>query len=65
VPAIASCVAAWARALDELVGKDENEAWTEDLLEKIKESGGRLKIVLQVSPFAGRAMVRLIDAGPL
>jgi hypothetical protein len=48
VPAIASSVAAWARALDELVGKDENEAWTEELLEKIKEGGGRLKIVLQV-----------------
>jgi hypothetical protein len=54
VPAIAASVAAWARALDEIVGKDENEEWTEELLEKIKESGGRLKIVLQVrylSPF--------------
>ena len=48
VPAVASCVGAWARALDELVGKDENEEWTEELLERIKEGGGRLKIVLQV-----------------
>jgi hypothetical protein len=48
VPAITSVVASWARALDETVGNDANEAWTEELLEKIKENGGRLKIVLQV-----------------
>jgi hypothetical protein len=48
VPAITSIVTAWARALDDVVGDDANEAWTEELLEKIKENRGQLKMVLQV-----------------
>lgn len=47
MPTITSIVTAWARALDDLLGNDANEAWTEEVLEKIKENGGQLKMVLQ------------------
>ena len=38
VPNIASAVSAWCRCICELADDDKNEAWTETLLEKLKES---------------------------
>jgi hypothetical protein len=47
VPAIASTVAGWCKALEDIVGDDQNEEWTEELLEKAGKSSA-VKLVLNV-----------------
>jgi hypothetical protein len=47
VPAIASAVSGWCNALEEIAGDDQNEAWTEELLERVGKSNA-VKVVLEV-----------------
>ena len=46
--AVAGCVLAWSTAFRELLEDDEVEVWTEEVLEKLKGGGGKLRINLEV-----------------
>jgi hypothetical protein len=47
IPSIARVVAAWCISLTELAGNDDNAAWTDELLERLKQRC-LLKITLEV-----------------
>ncbi|KEZ43545.1 hypothetical protein SAPIO_CDS4458 [Scedosporium apiospermum] len=49
VPAVAGVVKAWSEAAAQLLEDDNNEEWTEEVLDKLKESGSRLRLVLEAS----------------
>jgi len=49
VPAVAGTVSCWVKALAELLEDDNNETWTDELLEKLKSSWSKLRIFLEVS----------------
>ena len=46
--AVAGCVLAWSTAFRELLEDDEVEVWTEEVLERLKGGGVKLKINLEV-----------------
>lgn len=52
VAAVAGMVTIWCKAMGELLEDEENEEWTEGLLERLKESYSRLKLFLEVRAFA-------------
>jgi len=56
VPAVAGVVKAWSEAAAQLLEDDNNEEWTEEVLDKLKESGSRLRLVLEVSLTRGSVM---------
>jgi hypothetical protein len=46
---ISGCVTAWCRALAELLDDENNEEWTEGLLERLKDAWSRLRLFIEVS----------------
>jgi hypothetical protein len=48
IPAVAGCVTVFCRSMTELLEDENNEEWTETLLEKVKNSYSRLRLFLEV-----------------
>ncbi|SPO07089.1 uncharacterized protein DNG_09783 [Cephalotrichum gorgonifer] len=49
VTAVAGCVLAWSTAFKELLEDEGVEAWTDEVLELLKNGGGKLRVNLEVS----------------
>ncbi|KAL0939502.1 uncharacterized protein CTRU02_206112 [Colletotrichum truncatum] len=47
--AVAGTVETWFKATTELLNDDKNEAWTEELLEKLQSTYSRLRLFIEVS----------------
>jgi hypothetical protein len=47
IPTISSILAGWCTSLSELAGRDENEEWTEELLENLK-TRRRVNVIFEV-----------------